>query len=100
MKKEIVTLNTYDFNLQGKFRSGNDVKVFCDATEGDFSINLVDAQSAIDTIFTFIRVDEIRDYIVTLNTILGQTFKNESSQKLRVGSAIVCTSDGFNYFTG
>lgn len=81
MPKAILKRNPSENSLQGLYTPGDDVLVMCDATEGDFTIVLPDAQSGEDTMFRFSKKDTSLN-VVRLEAKPGQQVMGEDYQEL------------------
>ena len=95
-----IYLNTGDTKLIGRYRNGQHNKVICDATNGDFTVQLPDCRGNGKTTFSNIRYDEDRTKIVSFipNLKKEQKINKEDLQKLRVGSTMDLETDEKHWY--
>ena len=61
-----VELNVADTTLAGKYYPGDDAYVMCDASDGNWTLTMPDAETAYETVFHIIRKDTTNANTVTV----------------------------------
>ncbi|RPJ55911.1 MAG: hypothetical protein EHM12_11120 [Dehalococcoidia bacterium] len=97
MTQETVKLTTKDNVLKGKYTNGNYILITCDATLGNFIIDVPDCKSLGSTIFKFVRKDVTANNVV-LYAYLNQLIRNASTYSLVSGSILEIVTDGENWW--
>lgn len=100
MNQQTIYLNTGNTKLKGRYRNGYHVRVICDATNGNFTIQLPECGNNENTRFSFIRKDEIDKYTVYTVPELKkqQKINNEDIQELWCGSTMDLETDGKHWY--
>lgn len=96
MKTQTIYLSTGNTQLKGRYRNGHRVRVICNATNGDFTIQLPECGNNEENHFSFYREDEVTDYTVYIvpNLRKKQKINNEDIQELWCGSTMDLETDG------
>lgn len=96
--RKIINISTSDPNIYGLYSNGDTVIVMCDATNGDFTVNMPDAVSTENTMFSFIKKDSSLN-IVTIAARAGQKIMNEDTQELtEQADELELNTDGENWW--
>ena len=98
MNRTTVNLTPSYNSLQGEYFEGDTVLVMCDATDGDFSITMPDAQSSDESEFRFVKKDNSLN-VLTLVAKPGQKIMDEDTQELHEqNDELVLNSDRENWY--